>query len=128
MRRLRNAFANNISTGIKLSKAQISKTIQSSGSFGSWLANLAKKALTNVAISFTKENLPGLVTNLASNEINKFEIKVSGKGAVRAGKRFILFFSNEVLNDIIKIIKSLVGLNALIDRINWTVKLDIKRQ
>ena len=34
-----------------------------------------------------------------------------------AGKRFILFFSNEVLNDIIKILKSLVGLNALIGRI-----------
>ena len=39
-----------MSTDIKLSKAQISKIIQSGGSFGSWLANLGKKALTNVAI------------------------------------------------------------------------------
>ena len=45
----RNAFANNMSTDIKLSKAQISKTIQSGGSFGSWLGNLGKKALTNIA-------------------------------------------------------------------------------
>ena len=33
--KLRNAFANNMSTDIKLSKAQISKIIQSGGSFGS---------------------------------------------------------------------------------------------
>ena len=39
----RNAFANNMSTDIKLSKAQISKIIQSGGPFGSWLSNLGKK-------------------------------------------------------------------------------------
>ena len=33
--KLRNAFAYNMSTDIKLSKAQISKIIQSGGSFGS---------------------------------------------------------------------------------------------
>ena len=33
---IRNAFANNISADIKLSEAQISKIIQSEGSFGSW--------------------------------------------------------------------------------------------
>ena len=32
-----------MSTDIKLSKAQISKIIQSGGFFGSWLANLRKK-------------------------------------------------------------------------------------
>ena len=32
--KLRNAFANNMSTDIKRSKAQISKIIQSGGSFG----------------------------------------------------------------------------------------------
>ena len=34
--KMRNAFANNMPTDIKLSKAQISKIIQSGGSFGSW--------------------------------------------------------------------------------------------
>ena len=67
--------ANNVSTDIKLSKAPVSKIIQSGGSFGSWLANLNKKALTNVAIPFARENLAGLVGNLASNAINKFEKK-----------------------------------------------------
>ena len=33
--KIRNVFANNMSTDIKLSKAQISKIIKSSGSFGS---------------------------------------------------------------------------------------------
>ena len=39
--KIRNAFANNISEDIKLSKPQVSKIIQSGGSFGSWLSNLA---------------------------------------------------------------------------------------
>ena len=46
------AFANSMSTDIKLSKAQISKINQSGGSFGSWLGNLARKALTNICYSF----------------------------------------------------------------------------
>ena len=37
--KIRNAFANNMSTDIKLGKAQISQMIQSGGSFGSWLAD-----------------------------------------------------------------------------------------
>ena len=39
--KLRNAFNNNMSTDIKLSKAQISKIIQSGGLLGSLLSNLA---------------------------------------------------------------------------------------
>ena len=52
-----------MSTYKKLNKAQISKIIQSWGSFqfwfnfGYWLGNLAKKVLTNVAIPFTRDNL-----------------------------------------------------------------------
>ena len=76
-----------MSTDVKLSKAQISKIIQSSGSFASWLGNLGNKALTNISIFLARDNLPGLVSNLTSNAINKFERKISGKGAVRAGER-----------------------------------------
>ena len=43
---------------------QISKIIQSEGSFGSWLGNLGKKALTDIAIPLAGDNLPGLVSNL----------------------------------------------------------------
>ena len=71
--KIRIAFANNMSTDIKLSKAQISKIIQSGRSFGSWLANLGRKALANLAIPSVRDNLPGLVSNLTSNAINKFD-------------------------------------------------------
>ena len=39
-----------MSTEKRLSNTQISKIIQLGGSFGCWLANLSKKALTNAAI------------------------------------------------------------------------------
>ena len=81
-------------TDVKLSKDHISKIIQSGGSFGCWLGNLGKKALTIITIPLARDNLPGLVINLTSNAINKIERKVSGKGAVRAGKVFTLFISN----------------------------------
>ena len=47
-----------MSTDIKPSKAQIPKIIQSGGSFCSWLGNLGKKALTNIAIPLARDNLP----------------------------------------------------------------------
>ena len=102
--KIKNAFANNISTDIRFSKAQIPKIIQSGRSFGSCLGNLGRKALTNIAISLARDNLPGLVGNLTSNATSKFERKISGKGALRARKRFTLFISNEDTNDTIKII------------------------
>ena len=71
------------------------------------LGNLGKKALTNIAISLARDNLPRLVSNLTSNAINKFKRKISGKGAGRAGKGFTSFILNEDMNGIIKIIKSL---------------------
>ena len=43
---LRNAFNNNISTDLKLSKAQISKVIQSGGFLGRLLGQLLKTGLT----------------------------------------------------------------------------------
>ena len=95
-----------MSSDIKLNKAQISKIIQSGGSFGSWLGNLGKKALTNTATPLARDDVPGLVGNLTSNAMNKFDKKTSGKGAVRGGKGFYLFISNEDMNDTIKIIKS----------------------
>ena len=44
--------------------------------FGSWLEHFGKKALANVATRFTRDNLPGLLSNIASNTIDKFERKM----------------------------------------------------
>ena len=51
--KLRNAFENNISTDIKLSKDQISKIIQSGGFLGSLLSKLAG-LLMKVAVPLAK--------------------------------------------------------------------------
>ena len=52
--KLRNAFNNNMSTDLKLSKAQISKIIQSGGFLGSLLSKLASP-LMKVAIPLAKK-------------------------------------------------------------------------
>ena len=116
-----------MSTYIKCSKGQIFKVTRSGGSFGSWLGNLGKKALTNTAILLARDNLPGLVNNLTSNAINKFERKINGKGVVRAEKGFDLFIWNEDVNDIIEIIRSLEDSGILIDGFTETVKHEIKK-
>ena len=51
--KLRNAFNNNMSTDLKLSKAQISKKVQSEGFLGSLLSKLAVP-LMKVAIPLAK--------------------------------------------------------------------------
>ena len=117
-----------MSTDIKPSKTHIAKIFQSGRSFGSWLANLIKKALKIVAIYLARDNLPGLVSNLVSNAINKFERKISGKGAFRAGKGITLFILNEDMNGIIKIIKLLEDSRTLIDRVTETLKHEMKKQ
>ena len=114
-----------MSTDISLSKTQISKIIQSRESFGYWLANFGNKALTNVAISLARNNLPGLVISLTSSAINKLDRKISGKGALRAGKEFTLFISNEDINDVIRIKKSLED-SGLIIGVTETVKHETK--
>ena len=90
-------------TDTKLSKAQMPKIIQLGGSFGSWWGNSGKKALTNMAIHLAGGNLPGLVGNLTLNAINKLDRKISGRGAVRAGKGFTLFIFSEVWMILLKL-------------------------
>ena len=48
--KIRNAIANNMSTDIKLSTVQISKITHSDGLFSSWLSNLGKKVITDLAV------------------------------------------------------------------------------
>ena len=66
--KLRNAFNNNMSTDLKLSKAQISKIIQSGGFLGSLLSKLAGP-LMKVAILSAKNVLAplGITTSCFSN-------------------------------------------------------------
>ena len=62
------------------------------------LGNFGKKLLADLDILLPEDNFPGLVSNLALNAKNEFKGKTSGKGAISAGKGFMLFISNEDLN------------------------------
>ena len=67
--KIRNAFANNISADIKLTKAQIFKRFKSGGLFFSLLGNLGEKALTNVKCYY----FSWILSNVTSNAINNLK-------------------------------------------------------
>ena len=126
-----------MSTDIKLSIAKLSKMIQLGGFFRGMLISfdkvgkvLGKKKITDLAIPLARENLPGLISNLASNAtlnvIDRFRRKISEKRPVIAEKGFTLFILNEDINDIIRIIKSLEDSSVLIDGVTETVKDETK--
>ena len=67
--KLRNALNNNMSTNLELSKAQITKKIQSGGFLGSLLDKLAGP-LMKVAVPFTKNIVPPLAITAAASAID----------------------------------------------------------
>ena len=67
--KLRNAFNNKVSTDLKLSKAEISKIIQSGGFLGSLLSKLAGP-LMKVAIPLAKNVLAPLGITAAASAID----------------------------------------------------------
>ena len=76
----RNAFNNNISTDLKLSKAQISKIFQSGGFLGSLLSKLADP-LMKVAIPLAKNVLAPLGITAAASAIDAgIQKKIHGSG------------------------------------------------
>ena len=92
------------------------------------MCNLGKISQANIAIPLARDNLPGLVSNLTSSALNKLDRKISGKGNVRAGKVFTSFISDEDLNNVIKIIKSLEISGVLIDGVTEAVKHEVQKQ
>ena len=60
--KLRNTFENNMSTDIKLSKAQISKIIQSGGFLGELLSKITG-SLMNVAVPIAKKYFSSIRNN-----------------------------------------------------------------
>ena len=106
---LRNATENNTSTDIKLSKAQISKIIQSGGFLGSLLSKIAG-LLMKVAVPLAKKVLPTL------------EKKIHGSGTTT------LLISNEEMNDIMKIVQALEDSNILLKGVIKTIKNETKEQ
>ena len=105
--KMRNAFANDVFTDIKVSKAELAKIIQSVEFLGKRMGKLGKEILTKFIVLSTGDVLPILVIKATSFLIDKLERKRSAWGALRAGKKFTLFISNKDINDVIRIVKSL---------------------
>ena len=127
--KIKNAFTKNILMDKKLSKAQLSEIIQSGRFLDNMMSNLVRKVLTDVFALLVGYVLPHLAYNATTSSIlGKFERRISGQGAVRAGKRFTLFISNEDMDDIIKTVESLENSGLLNDGTSKTVKHEIKRQ
>ena len=70
--------------------------IQFGGYFCSWLSDLGKKALANVAVPLVRDNLPRLVNNLASNALNTFQTKISGKGGEEQPEDSLYLFQMKI--------------------------------
>ena len=120
--KLRNAFNKNMSTDLKLSKAQISKIIQSAGFLGSLLSKLADP-LMKVAIPLAKNVLAPLGITAAASAIDAgIQKKIHGSGTTT------LIISNEEMNDIMKIIQALEDSNILLKGVTKTIKNETKKQ
>ena len=119
--KLRNAFNNNMSTDLKLSKAQISKIIQSGGFLGSLLSKLADP-LMKVAISLAKNVLALLGITAAASEIDAgIQKKIHGSGTTT------LIISNKEMNDILKIVQALEDSNILLKAVTKKIKNEKKK-
>ena len=66
------------------------------------MGNLGKKALLDLAVLLTKDVLPKLATKATSSVLDEVERKMSGRGAVRAGRGFTLFIWNEDMEILLK--------------------------
>ena len=115
--KLRNAFNNNISTVLKLSKAQISKIILYGELFlGLFLSKLAGP-LMKVAIPLAKKILAPLGITTAASAIDAgIKKKIHGSGTTT------LIISNEEIKDIMKIVQALEYSNILLKGVTKTIK------
>ena len=120
--KLRNAFNNNVSADIKLSKTQIAKITQSGGFLGSLLSKLAGP-LMKVAIPLAKNVLAPLGITAAASALDAgIQKKIHGSGTTT------LIISNEEMNDIIKIVQALEDSNILLKGVTNTIKNETKEQ
>ena len=98
---IRKAFANHSSIDIKLSKTQLSKLIQSGEFLGNLLGKLTDPSM-KVAMPLAKNVLAPLGLSAAMSAIDgSIKNKMLGSGVAT------LIISNDEIDDILKIVKSL---------------------
>ena len=122
--KVRNAFNNNMSTDLKLSKAQINKIIQSEGFLSKLLGPLLKtglKLIKNVIKPLAKSVLiPLRLTAAAPAADAGIHKKILGSGNTT------LIISNEEMNDIIKIVQALEDSNISLKGVTKTIENETK--
>ena len=120
--KLRNALNNNMSTDLKLSRAQISKIIQSGGFLGSLSSKLADPPM-KVAVPLAKNILAPLGVTAAASAIDPgIQKKIHGSGTTT------LMISNKEMNEIMKIVQALEDSNILLKGVTKTIKNKTKEQ
>ena len=126
---IRKAFANHLPTDIKLSKTQLSKMIQSGGFLGRLLGPLLKTGLPlmrSVIKPLAKSVLIPLgLTAAASAADAGIQKKILGSGH---NNNTTLIISNDEMNDILKIIKSLEDSGVLLKDVSETIQHEAKEQ
>ena len=117
---IRQAFANHSSIDIKLSKTELSKMIQSGGFLGNLLDKLAGP-LMRVAVPLAKNVLAPLGISAAMSAIDGIiKKKMLGSGMTT------LIISNDEMNDILKIVKSLENSGLLLKGVSETIQHEAK--
>ena len=119
---IRKAFANHSSIDIKLSKTKLSKMIQSGGFLGNLLGKLAGP-LMEVAMPLAKNVLAPLGLSAAMSAIDgSIKKTMLGSGATT------LIISNDEMDDILKIVKSLEDSGVLLKGVSETIQHEAKEQ
>ena len=119
---IRKAFAKNTSIDIKLSKTQLLKMIQSGGFLGNLFGKLAGP-LMKVAMPLAKNVLAPLGLSAAMSAIDgSIKKKTLGSGTTT------LIISNDEMDDILKIVKSLENSGVLLKGVSETIQHEAKEQ
>ena len=125
---IRKAFANHLSTDIKLSKTQLSKMIQSGGILGRLLGPLLKAGLPlmkSVINSLAKSVLIPLgLTPAAAAADAGIHKKILGSGH----NNTTLIISNDEIDNILKIVKSLEDSGVLLKSVSERIQNEAKKQ
>ena len=127
---IRKAFANSLSTDIKFSKAQLSKMVQSGAFLGKLLGPLLRTGLLlmkSVIKPLAKSVLIPLgLTAAASAADAGIHKKILGSGSDH--NNTILIISNDEMDDIMKIVKSLEDSGVLLKGVSETIQNEAKEQ
>ena len=131
---IRKAFAKNTSTDIKLSKTQLSKMIQSGGFLGKLLGPLLKTGLPlirNVIKPLAKSVLIPLGLTAAASAADAGILKkIIGSGLpldlAPPHNNITLIISNDKMDDILKIVKSLENSGVLLKGVSETIQHEAK--